>query len=81
MAGRSLISAVAAAGAPDDGGRADDGDGGPGGGDRGLLAREPAADHGVPALALREQGVQRLLVADEGFQPAARSAAQSTTQG
>src|ERR1019366_8828284 len=58
---------VAAAGAADDGGRADHGDGGPGrpgGGDRRLLARDAPAGHGVPALALVEQDAQHRLVAE-----------------
>src|SRR5271157_2169564 len=73
---------MAAARPADDGRGADHGDRRPGGGrgDRGLLARDPAAGQGVPALALIEQDAQYLFVAEPGRQPAARSAVQSTTQ-
>src|SRR5271157_1342662 len=59
---------MAAARPADDGRGADHGDRRPGGGrrDRGLLARDPAAGQGVPALALIEQDAQHLLVAEPG---------------
>src|SRR5271166_3098163 len=63
VAGWSGVTTMTAAGAANDGGRADHGDRGPGRGDRGLLARDAAARYGVPALALIEQDAQRRLVA------------------
>src|ERR1700750_1260893 len=67
-----LVAAVTPAGPPDDGGGADHGHRGPGRGDRGLLARDPAAGQCVPALPLVEQDLQRLGVADPGA-PAGRA--------
>jgi len=57
---------VPAAGAADDGGGADRRDRRTGGGDRDLLARDPPAGQGVPALALIEQHTQDLGVAEHG---------------
>src|SRR4029077_645977 len=59
-----LVATVTPAGPPDDSGGADHGHRGPGRGDRGLLARDPAAGQCVPALPLVEQDLQRLGVAD-----------------
>src|SRR5215470_14940076 len=67
-----LVATVTPAGLPDNGGGADHGHRGPGRGDRGLLARDPAAGQCVPALTLVEQDPQRLGVADPGGQPAGR---------
>src|SRR5580693_8975980 len=61
---RSGVRTVPAPGAADDGGGADHRDRGPGGGDRGLLARDAPAGHRVTALALAEQDAQRLGVAE-----------------
>src|SRR5271169_147782 len=68
LAAPSGVGTVAAARPADDGRGADHGDRRPGGGrrDRGLLARDPAAGQGVPALALIEQDAQHFLVAEPG---------------
>src|ERR1700722_15375797 len=57
---RLRVRTVPAPCAADDRGGADDRDRGPGGGDRGLLARDAPAGHRVTALALVEQDAQRL---------------------